>query len=344
MDHPPPPLRMTDPGFEAALRHRIDSKTKPLGALGRIEDLAAAIARTQRTLTPRMERCQLTIFAGDHGLAREGVSAYPQEVTRQMLLTFLAGNAAANVFARTTGAALRLVDAGVAGPPISHPDLLSRRLGDGTANALSAPAMSREICERALALGRALGEDGAWDAVAFGEMGIANTSAAALVAHKAAGLPLASLVGRGTGLGDPGLARKRAVLARAAARTPPRLAPAEALAEFGGFEMAMMAGAMLGAAAARRVVLVDGFIAGAVALVATRIEPAAREALVFAHRSAEAGHAAVLGELGALPLLDLGMRLGEGTGALLAWPLVRAAAAMLSEMASFESAGISGPA
>jgi nicotinate-nucleotide--dimethylbenzimidazole phosphoribosyltransferase len=335
---------MTGPGFEAALREKIDSKTKPLGALGRIEDLAAAIARTKGTLEPRMRSCQLTIFAGDHGLAREGVSAYPQEVTRQMLLNFLGGNAAANVFARATGAALRVVDAGVAGPPVAHPDLLSRRLGNGTASSLAGPAMSADACAEALAIGRELGRDGDWDAVALGEMGIANTSAAALLAHKAAGLPLAALAGRGTGLDDPGLARKRALLARAAARTPLRLAPEDALAEYAGFEMAMMAGAMLGSAAAGRVVLVDGFIAGAVALAAVAMEPSARDALVFAHRSAEPGHAGILDALGAAPLLDLGMRLGEGTGALLAWPLVRAAAAMLTEMASFESAGVSGPA
>lgn len=332
------------PAFEAALRRRIDGKTKPVGALGRIEDLAAAVARTRGSLEPRMERCQLTIFAGDHGLAREGVSAYPQEVTRQMLLNFLGGNAAANVFARSVSAALRVVDAGVAGPPVSHALLLSRRLGAGTRNAAEEPAMTPETCGEALALGRALGADGDWDAVAFGEMGIANTSAAALLAHKVTGLPLDRLVGRGTGLDDPGLARKRAILARAAARTPPRLAAERALAEYAGFEMAMMTGAMLGAAAARRIVLVDGFIAGAAALAALGLDPSARGALVFAHRSAEAGHDAVLAALGATPLLDLGMRLGEGTGALLAWPLVRAAAAMLSEMASFESAGVSGPA
>lgn len=335
---------MIQTDFETALRRRIDNKTKPPGALGRIEDLAAQIARTKGTLTPRLDTCELTIFAGDHGLAREGVSAYPQEVTRQMLLNFLGGNAAANVFARSVGATLRVVDAGVAGEPVAHPGLLSRRMGDGTASALAEPAMSAATCAEALAAGRALGADGALDAVAFGEMGIGNTSAAALVAHKLTGLPLDGLVGRGTGLDDPALVRKREILGRAAARTAPRLAPEAALAEYAGFEMVMMTGAMLGAAAAQRVVLVDGFIAGAAALAAAGIDPSVRPALVFAHRSAEAGHAAVLGALGAEPLLDLGMRLGEGTGALLAWPLARAAAAMLTEMASFESAGVSGPA
>jgi nicotinate-nucleotide--dimethylbenzimidazole phosphoribosyltransferase len=335
---------MIQTDFETALRRKIDNKTKPLGALGRIEDLAAQVARVKGSLTPRLDTCELTIFAGDHGLAAEGVSAYPQEVTRQMLLNFLGKNAAANVFARSVGAALRVVDAGVAGPPVAHPDLLSRRIGPGTRNALTGPAMTPPELARALAVGRALGADGAWDAVAFGEMGIANTSAAALLAHKLTLLPLAPLTGRGTGLDDPALARKRAILARAAARTPENLPPEQALAEYAGFEIAMLAGAILGAAAARRIVLVDGFIASAAALAAVRLDPAARAALVFAHRSAEAGHAALLDALEAKPLLDLGLRLGEGTGALLAWPLVRAAAAMLNEMASFESAGVSGPA
>ena len=333
-----------DSDFEARLQARIDGKTKPQGALGRIETLAAQIARMQASLDPRMASCQLTIFAADHGLAREAVSAYPQAVTRQMLLNFLAGGAAANVFARSVGARLRVVDAGVAGEPVAHPDLVSRRIGPGTRNSLTGPAMTAAECQAALDAGRALGGDGDADAVCLGEMGIGNTASAALVAHKITGLPLDRLVGRGTGLDDAGLAAKHAILTRAAARTAPRLAAEEALAEYGGFEIAMMAGAMTGAAAAGRVVLVDGFICGAAALVATGTDPACRGALVFAHRSAEAGHAALLDALGAEPLLDLGLRLGEGTGALLAWPLVRAAAAMLREMASFESANVSGPA
>ena len=335
---------MTRPEFETALLQKIDSKTKPLGALGRIEDLAAAIARTQGSLAPRMRRCQLTIFAGDHGLAAEGVSAYPQAVTRQMLGNFLAGNAAANVFARSVGVSVRVVDAGVAGEPVRHPHLLARRIAPGTRNLATEPAMRPDERDAALAAGRALGADGAWDAVCFGEMGLGNTSAAALVAHKILGISLDHLVGRGTGLDDDALAHKRAVLARAAQRTADRLTAREALAEYGGFEIAMMAGAMLGAASARRLVIVDGFIAGAAALVALAEAPGLRENLVFAHRSAERGHAAVLAHLRTEPLLDLGLRLGEGTGALLAWPLVRAAAAMLTEMSSFADAGVSGPA
>lgn len=325
---------MWDETSEAELRSRIDGKTKPIAALGRIEELAAQIARATGTLEPKMRSCLLTIFAGDHGLAGEGVSAYPQAVTRQMLLNFLDGNAAANVFARSVGADLRVVDAGVAGQPVCHPKLLSRRIGSGTRNTMHGPAMSPDEQDR----------DGDWDAVCFGEMGIGNTSAAALIIHKITGLPLDDLVGRGTGLDDAALVRKRQILERAAARTTAKLAARTALVEYGGFEIAMMAGAMLSAVAARRIVIVDGFIAGAAALVVEAEDPAALGSLVFAHRSAEHGHAAMLRHLGVEPLLDLGLRLGEGTGALLAWPLVRAAAAMLTEMSSFESAGVSGPA
>ena len=329
--------------LDDAIRRAIDSKTKPLGALGAIESLAARIARIQGTLTPSLRRCRLTLFAGDHGIAHEGVSAYPQQVTRQMVANFLAGGAAANVLARTNGVELRVVDAGVAGEPIDAPGLVSRRIAAGTRNFAVEPAMTEEQCDAALRAGDELGEDVAADAAAFGEMGIANTSSASLVAHKLTGIGLDALIGRGTGLDDGGLARKHAILARAAARTAPRLDARRALREYGGFEVVMMAGAMIGAARAGAVVLVDGFIAGAAALAAVELAPALRDYLVFAHRSAEPGHRAVLDALGARPLLDLDMRLGEGTGALLAWPLLECAAAMLSDMASFESAGVSGP-
>ncbi len=330
-----------DPAFEATLRAAIDGKTKPAGALGRIEALAAQIARLQRSLTPRMDRCRLTIFAADHGIAAEGVSAYPQAVTREMVRNFLAGGAAANVFARANGVEIVVVDAGVAGEPLVHPALVAARIGPGTANSATGPAMTATELARALDHGRRLGTEGAADAAAFGEMGIANTSAAALVAAKLLEIPPGDLAGRGTGLDAAGLGRKRAVLARAAGRTPDRLRPEDALREYGGFEIAMMTGAMLGAAEAGRIVLVDGFIATAAAAAALAMAPAIGPALVFCHVSDEAGHARLLDALGAQPLLALGLRLGEGTGALLAWPLVRAAAAMLTEMASFESAGVS---
>ncbi len=327
--------------FEQALLAAIDGKTKPLGALGRIEDLAAQLARLQHSLTPRAETCRLIIFAADHGIAEEGVSAFPQTVTREMVKNFLAGGAAANVFARSTGAEIVVVDAGVAGEPFLHSDLIDARIGAGTANSATGPAMSEDQLETALQAGARFGAEGAADVMAFGEMGIANTSAASLLAAKLTGREVGDFVGRGTGLDDPGLAHKAAVLARAAARKAGRLPGREALREYGGFEIAMMAGAMMGAAEAHRLVLVDGFIASAAAAAALDIMPEARAAMVFAHLSEEAGHHSLLEALDVRPLLSLGLRLGEGTGALLAWPLVRASAAMLTEMASFESAGVS---
>lgn len=329
--------------LDAAIRRAIDAKTKPLGALGVLETVAAQVARIQSTLTPTLRRCSLTLFAADHGIAKEGVSAYPQAVTRQMVANFLGGGAAANVFARTNGVELEVVDAGVAGEPMEAPGLISKRIAAGTRNFAVEPAMTAEQCETALSTGETLGAGVAAEAAAFGEMGIGNTSSATMVAHKISGRGLDSLVGRGAGLDDAGLARKHEILQSAARRTPERLDALDALREYGGFEMVMMAGAMAGAARAGAVVLVDGFIAGVAALAAVQMAPALRDYLVFAHRSAEHGHGVVLAALDARPLLDLELRLGEGTGALLAWPVLRCAAAMLTEMASFESAGVSGP-
>ncbi len=329
------------PDFETALRRTIDGKTKPIGSLGRIEWLAARIARLQRTLLPRMERCTLLLFAADHGITAAGVSAWPQAVTRQMVANLLAGGAAASVLARSTGIELKVVDAGVAGGPITHPDLVDRRIANGTANAAAGPAMTPGERDRALAHGEALAAEGDADALAVGDLGIGNTSSAALVAHKALDIPLDPLIGPGAGLEPSGVARKREVLRRAAARTP-ALSAGDALAEYGGFEIAMMTGAMMGSAG--RLMLVDRYIATAAAAVALALRPSIHRNLVFAHRSAEPGHDRMLAALGGKPLLDLGIRLGEGAGTLLAWPLVRAAGAMLRDMAGFETAGISEPA
>ncbi|HBF91134.1 MAG TPA: nicotinate-nucleotide--dimethylbenzimidazole phosphoribosyltransferase [Hyphomonas atlantica] len=326
------------------IQSAIDNKTKPLGALGEIETLAAQIANIQQTLTPQADTCRLTIFAADHGMALAGVSAFPQAVTRQMVLNFLTEGAAANVFARSVGAEIQVVDAGVCGDPIIDERLLQKRIGNGTANAIERPAMTPDQVRSALASGSALGHDGNEAVACFGEMGIGNTSSASLVAAKVLGLPVTEITGRGTGLDDDGLQRKSALLEIAAARTDAQLDAKAALEEYGGFEIAMMTGAMLGAAAAGKIVIVDGFIASAAALAASRIAPESRANMVFAHQSAEAGHARILDALEARPLLQLNMRLGEGTGALLAFPLVRAAADMLRDMASFESAGVSGPA
>lgn len=323
------------------IQHAIDTKTKPVGALGRIETLAAQIAAFRNSLTPRVESCILTIFAADHGIATEGVSAYPQEVTAQMVLNFLAGGAAANVFAATLNIPVQVVDAGVAGNAITHPKLMSRRIAAGSASFLAGPAMTHDQLALALAHGADIARATTADALAFGEMGIANTATASMVLHKLSGLDLHQLVGRGTGVDDTALAHKLGVLQQAAARCAHAMTPDTILAEYGGFEIAMMAGAMQQAAESGQLVLVDGFIATAAAAAALARAPHIRPALIFCHRSQEAGHRAALDWLDADPLLDLDMRLGEGTGALLAWPLVKAAAAMLCDMASFESAGVS---
>lgn len=339
-----PSIKPVSPRLDEEIAHAIDNKTKPPGSLGRVEQLAAQIARVQQTLTPAMDTCSLTIFAADHGIARAGVSAFPQEVSRQMVLNFLAGGAAANVFADTQAVGVRVVDAGLAGEPLSHDRLISRNIAPGTASFLDRPAMTQEQLARCLEYGAELGTSAPGDAVAFGEMGIANTSSAAMLAHKLTGEPVQHFVGRGTGVDDDGLERKIEVLNAASARTPDTLGAAEVMAEYGGFEINMMAGAMLGAAAGGRVVVVDGTIATAAAMAAIHLSPEARSYLVFSHASSDAGHSAMIAALNIRPLLDLDLRLGEGTGALLAWPLLKCAAAMLCDMASFDSAGISGKA
>ncbi len=326
------------------LQRKIDTKTKPVGSLGKIEEIALKIGDLQRSLTPSMNSCQLTIFAADHGIAESGTSAYPQDVTRQMLQNFLLGGAAANVFANTLGIDVQIVDAGVAGEAITDPNLRSLRIAPGTQNFLTTPAMTVEQYANALKAGRDIGASGDCDAVCLGEMGIGNTASATLILSKLLQLPIEKLTGRGTGLDDEGLKRKTAILLEAAKRCPEKLAASEVLAEYGGFEIVMMCGAMLGASSARKLVIVDGFIATAAAAAAIALDPASRDAMLFAHQSAEHGHAAALTALGEEALLHLDLRLGEGTGALLAWPMAKAAAAMLANMASFDSAGVSGPA
>jgi len=282
----------------------------------------------------------LTIFAADHGIAVEGVSAFPQEVTGQMVLNFLAGGAAANAIAAALEIPVFVADCGVATPLEDASGLIDLRLGAGTKNSLHASAMTSDIAQKGITQRREYGAKLASNIACFGEMGIANTPAATLVAHKLSSIPVAQLVGRGTGLGDERLAHKRDVLERAAARTG-TLAPIETLAQVGGYEIGTMAGAMIGAGDAGKLVIVDGFIATAAAALARSFDPECASSMIFAHRSAEAGHGALLDWLGARPLLDLDLRLGEGTGALLAVPLVRAALALFN-MSSFDEAGVAG--
>ncbi len=341
----PPHIDPIDAGdaFAHAIERELSAKTKPPGSLGELEALAARIARVQQRLTPAIEHAQVLVFAGDHGIVAEGVSAYPSAVTAQMVRNFLAGGAAICVLARQFRATLTVVDAGVAATLPAHPQLLDRKLGMGTANFADAPAMGAAQCLAALHAGIQIVEGFAPNgAVLLGEMGIGNTTSAAALMHALTGLPAADCVGRGTGVDDAALRRKAAVIEAAVARHGAGTDALETLARYGGYEIAMMAGAMLGAAARRQIVVIDGFIATAAAAVALRIAPALHDYCVFAHVSAEAPHRHWLRALEARPLLDLGLRLGEGSGAILALPLLHAAAAILREMATFASAGVSG--
>ena len=330
-----------DATLATTLRARIDGKTKPLGALGRLETLAVQLGCILGTAQPQLVQPQLVVFAGDHGLVAQGVSAYPSDVTWQMVENFLAGGAAVSVLARQHGLALTVVDSGVAHDFVPRPGLQLRKVGPGTADALAGPAMSEAQCAAAVQAGRAVVQGLPGNALLLGEMGIGNTSAAALLLARLAGLPVERCTGRGTGLDDAALLRKTTVLRQVLARHADANTPLAALAAFGGFEIAMLCGAVLQAALERRVIVVDGFITGSAVLVAARLQPAVLQRCVFAHRSQEAGHTLMLQALGATPLLDLGLRLGEGSGAALAWPLLVSACCILNEMASFESAGVS---
>jgi nicotinate-nucleotide--dimethylbenzimidazole phosphoribosyltransferase len=336
----PPPFSVPalNRSLEPELLAKLDGLAKPPGSLGRMETLSLQLGLIQQRLDPSVQRAVLFVFAGDHGLTQEGVSNYPASVTIAMVQSFLAQRASANAFARATDTQVRVVDAGVAAELAPHPALLDAKIALGTRNAAREPAMTQAQCKAAIERGMTIAADAAkegFDVIALGEMGIGNTSSAALLMHRLAPAPLAACVGVGTGHDADGLARKLATLERAAARTTAS-DPLAVLAEFGGFEIAMMTGAILGAAAARTAVIVDGFIASAAALAAIRLEPNVLPYCIFAHCSAEAGHRLMLETIGAEPLLDLGLRLGEGTGGLLCVPLLRAAARILTDIASLD--------
>jgi nicotinate-nucleotide--dimethylbenzimidazole phosphoribosyltransferase len=322
-------IAQADEGAGAAVQAALDAKTKPRGSLGRLEELACRLASARGTPAPGPIRATVVVAAGDHGVARERVSAYPQEVTRQMLANFEAGGAAVCVLARAAGADLRVVDAGV---------------GIGTANLAEGPAMTRHEALAQVGAGIALAEELAGTGVtviALGDMGIGNTTSASALCAALLPADAEHVCGRGTGLDDDGLARKVAVVECALDVNASRLDDEiETLAGLGGFEIAFLVGVALGAAANRRVILLDGFITAAAALVVARLAPDARDAMIAAHLSPEPGHRLVLDELGLEPLLDLGLRLGEGSGAALALPLLHAAAAIVDEMATFAAAGV----
>jgi nicotinate-nucleotide--dimethylbenzimidazole phosphoribosyltransferase len=333
-----PEIAPLDRALESALRARIDGKAKPPGSLGRIEDLAIRLGMIWHPGEPRVGKSVLLVFAGDHGLTQEGVSQYPSEVTVAMVRTFLAGRATANAFAAAAGVEIKVIDIGVGADLPDHPDLVAANIRRGTGNAAREPAMSSDEVNAALKRGCDLAVEairGGADLIAIGEMGIGNSASAALLVHRLAPAALDLCIGLGAGQDDAGLARKRTALERAAARSDVT-APLDVLREFGGLEIAGMAGAVIGAASEHRPVIVDGFISSAAALTAIRLCPAVRDYCIFAHRSAERGHAILLDALDATPLLDLALRLGEGTGAILATPLVRAAARLLTDVATLD--------
>ncbi|MGE8319945.1 MAG: nicotinate-nucleotide--dimethylbenzimidazole phosphoribosyltransferase [Comamonas sp.] len=336
-----------DAALSGRVQQLIDHKTKPLGSLGRLEALAHRVACILGSEAPRLEQPQMLVFAADHGLTAQGISAFPADVTWQMVENFLAGGAAVSVLSRQHGIALNVVDCGVARDfapreaATGQPKLWRRKVAYGTRDSSQGPAMSAHECAVAIRNGMALVRALPGNAVLLGEMGIGNTSCASLLLARLCGLDIAQVTGAGTGLSADGVARKVQVLRQVLERHAGVAEPLDALAALGGLEVATMVGAVLQAAAERRVVVVDGFITSAAVLVASRLQPAVLERCVYAHRSGEPGHALMLGALQAQPLLDWQMRLGEGSGAALAWPLLESACAMLREMASFASAGVS---
>jgi nicotinate-nucleotide--dimethylbenzimidazole phosphoribosyltransferase len=337
---PIPPL---DQSTRVAAVRRVDILTKPLGALGRLEPLAVHVCAIQGTLNPRILDPVAIVFAGDHGVADRGVSAYPRAVTGQMVKNFLAGGAAISVLARLQGMELWIVDAGVDDDCGTHPRLINAKVRRGTRDFGFEPAMSASECQDALSRGREIltrVSTATTNTLVLGEMGIGNTASSALLMHRLTGLPLAECVGRGTGLDDAGVERKHAIL-EAASKRVGTVDALSLLQEFGGYEIGMLVGAMLGAAARRMLILVDGFTVTVAAAIAARLDRRLLDYCVFGHRSAERAHAALLEHLEVTPLLDLGMRLGEGTGAAVALSAVRAAVALFTEMATFEGAGVS---
>jgi nicotinate-nucleotide--dimethylbenzimidazole phosphoribosyltransferase len=330
-----------DEALAAQLTRAIDNKTKPPGSLGALEGLAHKIGMIQQSVKPELREPAILVFAGDHGVVAEGISAFPQDVTWQMVENFLAGGAAINVFARQNGCTLKVVDAGVKHDFGKREGLIDRKIAHGTANFAKQPAMTVQQCMEAIECGMDLVVDLPGNVLGLGEMGIGNTTAAAALMHRLTGIPVADCVGAGTGLAPEGVLRKQRVIEAAMAVHGDALGGLQALAAFGGLEIAMMVGAMLKAAERRMVILVDGFIVTSALLVAARVQPAVLDYCVFSHCSDERGHQRMLEFLGARALVNLGMRLGEGTGTALAMPLLHAAVNFLNQMATFESAQVS---
>ncbi len=324
--------------------HKINQKTKPLGSLGLLEQIAEQICLVQQTLNPVLKNPVILVFAADHGIARSGVSAYPAEVTPQMVLNFLHGGAAINVFCRQHQIHLKVIDAGVNHDFEPHPHLIDAKIAKGTENFLTKEAMTQEQLEscfvKSAEIVEAVYAQGC-NVIGFGEMGIGNTSSASMLMSALCKLPIEECVGRGTGLDDKQLQHKLQVLRQAQQNHAEPANAREALQLFGGFEIAQICGAMLAAYQRNMLILVDGFISTSAFLCAFNINPKIMQNAIFCHQSDEQGHRKMLEHLGARPVLRLGMRLGEGTGCAVAFPIIQSAVHFLNEMASFESAGVS---
>lgn len=328
--------------IENALRHKIDSRTKPIGSLGKLEEIALKIGKIQNTLVPALRNPAILVFAADHGIADEGVSPCPKEITHQMVMNFVQGGAGINVFARQHDIRLKIIDAGVDYDFPAGLGIVDAKLGRGTFNMLQQPAMSTDTCRKAMEKGAELVrqefEDGC-NVIGFGEMGIGNTSPASLLLHKFTGIPIEECVGRGAGHDEAGLRHKCDVLCRVAEKYHP-VTPVETLATFGGFEIAMMCGAVLEAKRLNMIIIADGFITSSAFLTAFEMQPDILENTFFSHSSNEKGHQFMLEHMQGDPILHLDLRLGEGTGVALAYPLIRSALIFLNEMAGFEEAGV----
>ncbi|NQX91261.1 MAG: nicotinate-nucleotide--dimethylbenzimidazole phosphoribosyltransferase [Flavobacteriales bacterium] len=326
------------------IQKKIDLKTKPVGALGMLERIALQVGTVQNSLSPKLSNPALVVFAGDHGIAKDGGSAYPQEVTFQIVFNFLQEGAAINVFSKQNHFNLTIVDAGVNYDFEDQPKLLDQKVGYGTKSFLNDKAMSDEDFQSCLNKGRMVVENiasGNTNIIGFGEMGIGNTSSSAMIMSYLCNLPIQDCVGRGTGVDDEQLKKKISILEQAKENHGHLKTVEEVFSTFGGFEMAQMCGAMLEASNKNMIILVDGFIASAVFLAASKMDPNIFQNAIFCHESDEKGHKLLLQYLEADPILKLGLRLGEGTGCALAYPLVESAVNFLNDMASFESAGVS---
>jgi len=326
------------------LQHKIDFKTKPIGSLGVLEKLAVKIGCIQNTLSPELKKPGILVFAADHGITLDGVSPYPQEVTWQMVANFINGGAAINVFSRQNGIDIRIIDAGVNFDFDKGSGVINAKVDYGTKSYLNEAAMTTDQFEQAIKRGADLCDkmhrEGS-NVIGFGEMGIGNTSSAAILLHLLSDVDLKECVGRGTGWDDEGLKKKYEILQKAIGNYSGDHSVENILTHFGGFEIVMIVGAMLKAAELKMLIMIDGFIISSALLAASKINSTILEYCIFTHKSNENGHKHMLEHLKAEPILDLGMRLGEGTGAAVAYPIIESAVNFLNEMASFEEAGVS---